>query len=64
MSITWHRTAKDLHSHTDAAAVKPRARVDSNISGDHWNWEDVLDWNLLLSVGTEDLLRQTRSVWW
>lgn len=62
--VTWHRTAKDLHSHTDVAAVKPRARVDSNVSGDHWHWEDVPDWDLLFPVATEDLLRQKHSTRW
>lgn len=63
--VTWQRTAKDLHSHTDIAAGKPRARVDSNVSGHHWHWEDVPDRNFLFSVATEDLLRQTHSIrWW
>lgn len=62
--VTWHRTAKDLHSHADAAAVKPGARVDSDVSGNHRRREDVPDWDLLFPVGPEDLLRQTQSAKW
>lgn len=63
--VTWHRTAKDLHSHADVAAVEPRARVDPNVAADHRHWEDVPDWDLFFSVAAEDLLRQTHSTrWW
>lgn len=62
--VTWQRTAEDLHSHADIAAAKPGARVDSDVSGDHWSWEDVADWNFLFSVASEDLLRQRHSTRW
>lgn len=63
--VTWQRTAKDLRSHADVAAAEPGARVDSDVSGHHWSWEDVADWNFLFSVASEDLLRQKHSTrWW
>lgn len=63
--LTWQRTAEYLGSHADVAAAEPRARVDSDVSGDHWSWEDVPDWNFLFPVASEDLLRQTQSPrWW
>lgn len=58
--VTWHRTAKNLHSHADVATVEPRARVDPDVPGDHRRREDVPDWDLLFPVGTESLLRQTQ----
>lgn len=36
-AVTWQRTAEDLHSHADAAAAEPGARVDSDVSGNHWS---------------------------
>lgn len=64
-AVTWQRTAEYLHSHADVAAAEPGARVDSDVSGNHWSWEDVPDWNFLFPVASEDLLRQTQSTrWW
>ncbi|TNN83734.1 hypothetical protein EYF80_005910 [Liparis tanakae] len=58
--VTWHRTAKDLHPHADTAALKPGQRVDSDVSADHWRWEDVPDRDLFFPISSEDLLRQAQ----